>query len=183
MLGIGSRAAIFIIFITVTIISAFSTLRYTSDQCISACSNLINNLTNDYDVMVCSQCSRNPPLTNQMCQFSCDNVKQNMYHFMKGFYKICQVCVVKAQLTAPMCIHACDSTVNPQYLDICLRCQENPPITGLMCIHACDNTAYSWYASICDICSIEPPPVLCRYACRNKTNPKYQQICTSKICS
>ena len=162
-----------ILFVMINCTGAFSSVSYTSDQCILAC----RNLQFEDDAMICRKCSNNPPTSYRMCKFACDSTGD------PRLYKICQKCVNRVHLTPPMCMHACDSTSNRQYWEICKRCQENPPITGSMCIHACDNTAYAWYGGICDSCLMDPPPALCRHACQNTAYPKYRQICYKRVCS
>ena len=169
-----AESKVLIFSVMVNTISAFSSVRYTSDQCVSACSN--QQFAND--ATLCRKCSRNPPLTYQMCTFACDDLTGEPV-----LDRICQTCAKRAPPTSPMCVHACDSTFIGEYMEICLRCEENPPVTAIMCIHSCDRTAFSWYRSICEICSMDPPTGLCRHACQNTAFPKYKMICEKRVCS
>ena len=167
-------ATSFTIVLIISSAEAFSSVRYTPDQCISACMTAEQNRD---DANICRSCAFYPPVSYQLCSFACDRTGSS------DLSSICRKCVSRVAITDAMCIKSCGNIgLNDQYQQICYRCVKAPPITASMCIHACDNASFVWYANICQTCAFEPPLAFCKHACQNTGFTFYKQICEKTVC-
>ena len=169
-----SLVASFTIFLIITSVEAFSTVRYTSSHCTFACNYQNRSSTN---AAICRSCAKNPPIGYSLCSSACHKTE------IQELKTICDKCVSRVQLTDAMCIISCESTdLNDQFQKICYRCIRRPPKTGSMCIHACDHSLFMWSSDICEACAFNPSHALCEHACKNTAFSYYKEICDNRVC-